>query len=126
MAISRPLLLAVLGAVLLGATLFAVQHARDKSSSESAAPAAQTQAPAPSGKAGQPQPAKMSPQQAVQAGFSNLSVRSGKFDLSFDVKGVSAGKVQRTSADVSGSFQSQGKTEVPKFDVRVKASDGSG
>ena len=39
MAISRPFLLALLGAVLLGATLFAVQNARN-SASDDAAPAA--------------------------------------------------------------------------------------
>jgi hypothetical protein len=53
-------------------------------------------------------------------------MRSGKFDLSFDVKGVAAAKVERTSAQLSGSFQSQGKTEVPKFDVRLKATDAAG
>ena len=40
MAISRPFLLALVGAVLLGATFFAVQNARD-TSGDAAAPAEQ-------------------------------------------------------------------------------------
>jgi hypothetical protein len=126
MAISRPLLLALIGAVLAGVTLFAVQNSRESSSDNTAAPAAKTPAPAPSGKAAQPQVAKMSPNEAVEAGFSNLTFRSGKFDLDFSVKGVQGAKVESSTAQLTGTVQSQGKTEVPKFDVRLSAADAAG
>ncbi|HLM10166.1 MAG TPA: hypothetical protein VK307_10670, partial [Thermoleophilaceae bacterium] len=46
MALSRPLLLAVLGVALLAATVFAVQNARDKAADDPAPVAQQTADPA--------------------------------------------------------------------------------
>ena len=47
MAVSRPFLLALIGVVLLGATFFAVQNARNASSGDSAPAQAQSAQPRP-------------------------------------------------------------------------------
>ena len=75
MAISRPVLLALLGAVLFGATALAVQNARTGSDSDATPAAVQTD-PAPAGT--QPS-ANSTPQQTLAQAFNLGSVQSGKF-----------------------------------------------
>jgi hypothetical protein len=110
MAISRPLLLALLGAVLLGATFFAVQNARDNSSepaAESSAPADQAAVPAESA----------SPEQAI-AGALDGSLESATFSAKLAAKGAG----QSGSVSVQGAFETPAKGEVPEFEISVKAS----
>jgi hypothetical protein len=74
MAISRPFLLAVLGAVLLGATVLAVQNARDNST---AAPAALQAKPAPA--PAQQTATSSAPTDELQSAFKLSDVKSGRF-----------------------------------------------
>ncbi len=121
MAISRPLLLALLGVVLLGATIVAVQSTRSSSSDDSA-PAAGTQTPADAGGAAptSSKAAALSPDAALRSAFSFDEIKSARFEGSFsaDVDGDDSGKVE-----VSGRFQRGGPDDMPKLDVRV---DGTG
>jgi hypothetical protein len=113
MAISRPFLLALLGVALLGATVFAVQNARNQSDGSPAAsqPAQPTQA----------QPAQTTstqgPSQVLSAAFSPNALNSANFDakLSFAM-----GR-EKNTLRTNGAFQSTGPKEMPKFDVQVSA-----
>jgi hypothetical protein len=121
MAISRPFLLALLGVALLGATVFAVQNARngaDKPAtvakpSEQAAPASEPTAPA-------------GPDQVLRAAFTSSELNSASFEgqLSFTAGG------ERNTIKASGAFESTGPREMPKADVQVSLDvpgfDGSG
>jgi hypothetical protein len=111
MAISRPLLLALIGLALLGATVFAVNNARN-SGDDTAAPVAKqadqaTPAPEPTAPAG--------PQQVLAGAFTSNGLESASFDgkLSFWFEG------QRNSVKVSGAFESAGPKEMPKADLQV-------
>ena len=111
MAISRPFLLALVGLALLGATVFAVNNARN-SGDDTAAPVAKqadqaTPAPEPTAPAG--------PQQVLAGAFTSNGLESASFDgkLSFRFEG------QRNSVKVSGAFESAGPNEMPKADVQV-------
>jgi hypothetical protein len=109
MALSRPLLLALLGAVLLGATFFAVQNARDKAS-ETSATTADNQSPP----AGTPlQPTELSPERALKAAFSGEGLKSASFDgkLAVSARGQSA------SVNLDGAFEMGARTEVPEIEV---------
>jgi hypothetical protein len=78
MAISRPFLLALLGAALLGATFFAVQSARN-SSDDDTAPAAQQVQPAEQAAApAEPAPAA-SPEELLQTAFQGAKIDSAAF-----------------------------------------------
>ena len=113
MAISRPLLLALLGAVLLGATFFAVQNARDNSSDE-AAPAASQPA---EGTAQGAQPARASnPEDTVRAALSD-----GLKSASFEGELSASGAGQSGTLEVSGAFETPAKGEVAEFELHVKA-----
>jgi hypothetical protein len=123
MAISRPFLLALLGVALLGATVFAVQNARngasDKPASVANQPADQaTPAPEPTAPAG--------PDQVLQAAFSTDALKSASFDgrLSFTSNG------DRNTIKTSGAFETAGPKEMPQADVQVKVDvsgfDGGG
>jgi hypothetical protein len=112
MAISRPFLLALLGVALLGATVFAVQSARNSSSDDSA-PAAQQQpadeaAPAAT-------PATAGPEELLAAAFNVDALESASFEggVSFTAGG------QTNSVETSGAFESAGPREMPKADVQV-------
>jgi hypothetical protein len=123
MAISRPFLLALLGVALLGATVFAVQNARNggadkpapvaKQAADQAAPAPEPTAPA-------------GPAEVLSAAFSADSLNSASFDgrLSFTAGG------QRNTIKASGAFESTGPKAMPKADVQVSVDvpgfDGSG
>ena len=72
MAISRPVLLALLGALLFGATVLAVQSARSGSDSDAVPAAIETEAAQPTG---QP-PANSTPQQTLQQAFDLGSVQT--------------------------------------------------
>jgi hypothetical protein len=123
MAISRPFLLALLGVALLGATVFAVQNARnsaDDSATVAKQPAEQA-APAP---APAPEPAqasgKLSAKDAVAAVLSpGTPVDSARFSISYDLR-ETGGRRERSRGTLAGTFASEG-SGVPSFDVRVNA-----
>jgi hypothetical protein len=111
MAISRPFLLALIGLVLLGATVFALNNARN-SGDDGAAPVAKsaneaTPAPEPAAPAG--------PQQVLSSAFATDELGSASFAgrLSFRANG------ERNTVSVSGAFESAGPQEMPKADVQV-------
>jgi hypothetical protein len=122
MAISRPFLLALLGAVLLGATFFAVQNARDDSG-DAAAPAAEQSQPAeqPAEPAPTSEPAGLSAEDALAAAFAgDQKIESGRFSIRLsaqDFQGLP--QVDGASIEVGGRFQGQGTKEMPKFDIDI-------
>jgi hypothetical protein len=127
MALSRPLLLALLGIALLGATVFAVQNARNKGVDDPAPAAQQTadpgSAPAPSTPE---QSATAAPQELLRAGLTPDALESASFEgsLSFSSNG------ERNTIKTSGAFELGGPKEMPKVDVQVSvdvpAFDGRG
>ncbi|MEA2363986.1 MAG: hypothetical protein QOD71_3131 [Thermoleophilaceae bacterium] len=117
MAISRPFLLAVLGALLLGATALAVQNARTASNGDAVPAALQTKAaPAPA------QPATAAgPEQTLKSAFDLGKLDSARFAAKFAFTG---GSVRTGSFGVSGAFQTGDANEIPKFDVNLRVSAG--
>jgi hypothetical protein len=121
MAISRPFLLALLGVALLGATVFAVQNARNTATDDPAPVAKQPAdqaAPAPA-----PEPAqasvKLSAKDALASIFSpGEAVDSARFSIRYDLR-EQGGANERSYGSVSGQFVSKGDAEVPDFDIRV-------
>jgi hypothetical protein len=114
MPISRPILLALLGAALLGATFLTLSNARDRVSDDPT-PAAQKQQPI-----GSSEPAgQLTPEEALKAAFSFDELKSARFDgnLSFRAQGT---RPQSARVEVSGRFQGGAEGEIPKFDVDVK------
>jgi hypothetical protein len=115
MAISRPFLLALLGALLLGATLFAVQNARNNSADDAAPVAQQStpeqQAAAPS----EPAPAA-NPQETMQSALNLGKIDSAAFDVTLAVRG---GGDPGTIA-VSGAFQAGAANDLPELEVNTK------
>jgi hypothetical protein len=115
MAISRPLLLALLGAVLLGATFFAVQNARNNAG-EDTAPAAQQSAPEQQAAA----PAKPTPaasaEELLQTAFQGGEIESTAFsaEVSINVER------QRGSLDLSGAFERGAANDLPELDLSAK------
>jgi hypothetical protein len=112
MAISRPFLLALLGAVLLGATFFAVQNARD-TTGDDAAPAAQQsaaeqQAPAPA----EPAPAA-SPEELLQTAFQGGKIESSAFDATIS----GSGDDSKLRLELSGAFERGAANDVPEAEV---------
>jgi hypothetical protein len=129
MSISRPFLLALLGAALLGATFFAVQNARDDSA-DPVAPAAQQpaadQAAAPAEPAAPAQPAELSAVDALKAVTApGERVTSGHFELRYDAREIGGGREHDTT-QISGSFECGCKGDVPKFDITLKGHDENG
>ena len=117
MAISRPLLLALLGAALLGATFFAVQNARDNSSDE-AAPAAQQAQPTQQ----QAQPAEEpadNPEATLASSFENVESARFKGRIS------ASGGGQSGSLTVSGAFAEAAEDEVGRFQISFEARAGA-
>jgi hypothetical protein len=122
MAISRPFLLALLGVALLGATVFAVQNARNTAADD---PAPVAQQPAE-----QAAPASASesagPDALLQAAFTPDALESASFNgaLSFTSRG------ETNTVKTSGAFESAGSKEMPKADVQVNVDvpgfDGQG
>jgi hypothetical protein len=109
MPISRPFLLALLGAVLIGATFFAVQNMRDDAGGE-AAPAAQPSAPEQA--AAEPAPAA-SPEQLLRAAFKGGDIDSTAFSAEVSISAAG----QRGSLDISGAFERGAANDVPEFEV---------
>ncbi len=122
MAISRPFLLALIGAALLGATVFAVTNARN--TADKPAPAAQ-QAADPAAPAPEPT-APSGPDQLLASAFSVDALKSASFEgsLSFTSNG------EKNTVKTSGAFESADAKEMPKADVQVSVDvpgfDGSG
>ena len=110
MPISRPFLIALIGAVLLGATFFAFQNMRDNSGDD-AAPAAQQPAPGQQDAA----PAA-SPEELLQAAFKGGEIDSAAFSaqVSIDAEG------QRADLDVSGAFEQGAVGDIPEFEVSAQ------
>jgi hypothetical protein len=107
MAISRPFLLAALGVILLGATVVAVQNARDTADSD-AAPAAVQSNPAP---APAQQTATTDAADTLKAGFDLKDLHRARFQANYSV--VNEGRKVRLS--FRGAFDSTGDTPIPHF-----------
>jgi hypothetical protein len=115
MSISRPFLLALLGAALFGATLLAIQNARNRTADAPVPVVQQDEAPQPA-----PQPAtQLSPQEALKAAFSS-DVKSARFDgkVSLSAQGQSG------SLAVAGAYQGAARGELPLFEVDVRLQGG--
>lgn len=111
MAVSRPFLLALIGVVLLGATFFAVQNARNASGGDSAPTQAQPAQPQAADSAPQ-----LTPKQQLEAAFKNDDLESASFDaeLSFSSQG------EKNALNASGSFEDRGPKEMPVVDIQVR------
>ena len=116
MALSRPLLLALLGVALLGATVFAVQNARDKAADDPAPVAQKTADPASAPAQSAPaSSASAAPEELLTAGLTPDALESAAFDgvLSFSSRG------ERNVIKTSGAFETGGAKEMPKVDVQL-------
>src|SRR5688500_4073392 len=122
MAISRPFLLALLGVALLGATVFAVQNARknaDDSATVAKQPADQA-APTPGPANGS---GKLSAKDAVAAILSpGEPIDSARFSIRYDTEELAGGR-EHDYGRIGGTFNSTGGSDVPEFDIRVRAHD---
>ena len=112
MAIPRPLLLALIGAVLVGGAFFA---SRGGTSEE---PASTPVAPAPEPGTATPEPTSKAPAttSARQALSGAAVVTSGEFALHVSAK--------RLDLSAKGSFQSQGLSKMPLFEVELSGESG--
>jgi hypothetical protein len=110
MPISRPFLIALLGAVLVGATFFAFQNMRDNSGDD-AAPAAQQSAPGQQDAA----PAA-SPEELLQAAFTGGEIDSTAFSAQVSIEAEG----QRADVDVSGAFERGAVGDVPEVEVSAQ------
>ena len=115
MAISRPVLLALLGAILFGATALAVQNARTGSDSDATPAAVQTD-PAPTGT--QPS-ANSTPQQTLDQAFDLGSVQSGKFALRLRL----AQRNEFFRVSLAGAFQKGAQGDLPDFEIHGRLAD---
>jgi hypothetical protein len=117
MAISRPFLLALLGAVLLGATFFAVQSARN-SAGDDKAPAAQQVEPAQQAvEPAEPAPAALGPEEALQAALTPSGVRSTAFTATL----LARGDGERASLELSGAYELGAANDLPEIELTVSA-----
>jgi len=115
MAISRPFLLAVLGALLLGVTVLAVQSARTDSD---AAPAALQTEPAPStGKTTE----VAGPDATLRSAFDLGEVDSGRFDARVSFQAPRAVGVRFR---IAGAFDASAAGAIPSFDVGARIGVG--
>jgi hypothetical protein len=115
MSISRPFLLALLGAALFGATLLAIQNARNRTADAPVPVVQQDEAPQQA-----PQPAaQLSPQEALKAAFST-DVKSARFDGKVSL----SAQRQSGSLAVAGAYQGGARGELPLFEVDVKLQGG--
>src|SRR5918995_728410 len=115
MALSRPLLLALLGVALLGATVFAVQNARDKAADDPAPVAQQTADPAAPATSTPAQSVSVAPAELLRTGVTAESLESAAFRgaLTFSSGGV------RNVIKTSGAFELGGPKETPKVDFHL-------
>jgi hypothetical protein len=127
MAISRPFLLALIGVALLGATVFAVQNARN-TGSDAPAPVAQKPAEqAAPAQAPAPEPAKAEPLTAEEALAAILEpgtpVDSARFSFAFETQEVAGGR-EHDTARITGAFDDADKgSGISNFDIRVRERD---
>jgi hypothetical protein len=114
MALSRPLLLALLGVALLGATVFAVQNARNKAADDPAPVAQKTADPASPTDQTAPAPSA-APAELLAAGLTPDALESAAFDgvLSFSSRG------ERNVIKTSGAFETGAAKQMPKVDVQL-------
>jgi hypothetical protein len=124
MAISRPFLLALLGAALLGATVLAVSSARSGSDNDAAPAAVQSdpaQAPAQT-------PAQTAPADSLRAALNLGAVKSARFDARLGVGKANAqsGAGKATVLRVSGAFARTDAGGLPDLKVRLSAGGVSG
>jgi hypothetical protein len=114
MAVSRPFLLALLAAVLLGATVLASTGARQHAGEPTAA---KHRTPATAATGSQPARPAASP------------VKSGRFRFRLAFFGLAdrGGKVrERQAITATGAFQGRGATRVPRFDIDVQVRSDAG
>jgi hypothetical protein len=114
MAISRPFLLALLGVVLLGATVLAVQNARESTDND-ATPAAVQSEPAPAAQT----PAESAPAETLRAAFNFGALKSGRFDAQ-----LGAGKSR--GIRLSGAFVANETKGLPNLKVRISVGGVNG
>jgi hypothetical protein len=112
MAISRPFLLALLGAVLLGATAFAVQNSRTTADGD-AAPAAVQADPAP---AASQTSTSTGPEATLSRAFQLGDLESARFSASVTFASGS----QRVGLDLAGAFQEGAPNDLPEFDLHAR------
>jgi|SRR5215217_7329365 len=117
MALSRPLLLALLGVALLGATVFAVNNARNKAADDPAPVAQQGDPAATPAPATPDSSASAAPAELLRTGVTADSMRSASFNgaLTFSSRG------ERNVIKTSGAFELAGPKEMPKLDVQLSA-----
>jgi hypothetical protein len=112
MAISRPFLLALLGAALLAVTGLVVHNARNTSADDST-PAAQQQ---PAQQATQPAAQQLTPDQTLESAFSTAKLKSASFDARLNVRF----RKQAGTIALTGAFQSAGAGKMPKVAVQLR------
>lgn len=114
MAISRPFLLVLLGAVLLGATALAVSNARTASDGEAAPTALQTKpAPAPTETS-----TSAGPEATLKSAFDLGELKSARFSAKFVAgDGSKAGRF-----DLTGAFSVGATKGLPDFKVNARIS----
>jgi hypothetical protein len=111
MAISRPLLLALLGAALLGATFLAVQNTRNSSTEEASQPVqelVEKPADAPS----------QDPEATLASALENVD--SARFRARISARGMG----ESASLVASGAFAEAAKNEVGRFEINFKVRAG--
>jgi hypothetical protein len=118
MAISRPFLLALLGAALLAVTGLVVHNART-SSADNSTPAAQEQ---PAQQATQPAAQQASPDQTLEAAFSTSKLKSATFAAEMDLRF----RRQVSAIALDGAFETTGAHTVPKAAVRLRVHAAGG
>jgi hypothetical protein len=114
MAISRPFLLLVLGTILLGATVFAVQNSRTAVDGD-AVPAAVQSEPAPAAPAAKD---TSTPQETLKQAFDLGQLDSAKFAARASFRSSS----DSVTFALSGAFQTGAVNDIPEFDVDVRIS----
>ena len=119
MAISRPFLLALLGAVLLGATLFAVQNARN-SASDDAAPAAQVSQPSRPRRRAR---AASNPEDSLKSSLNGTPQERPLQQRDLSISGLGQTGSRRA---VSGAFETPAQGEVAAVRGASCKADGAG
>jgi hypothetical protein len=114
MALSRPFLLALLGAVLFGATLFAVQNARDNSADDAAPAAEQSNSEQQAAAPAEPAQAA-SPEETMQSAFKVGAVDSTAFTANLST----SSRGDRFSLDLTGAFEQGAANDVPEFELNA-------
>jgi hypothetical protein len=113
MAISRPVLLALLGVVLLGATALAVSNARTTADND-AAPAAVNTEEAPAQQA----PAQASPTEKLQSALSFNNLESASVNARLTLSNAR----DTSRIQLRGAFERGAVNDVPKFALDVQLS----